>query len=160
TVRALQAAGVTVVGGTGLWLAGADLGRVLVVTGTKGKSTTAAIAGHLLRGLGYRVLLGGNIGVPPFDPGVGGDWDYYVVEVSSYQATDLAVSPPVTAVTSLNPDHLPWHADDVESYYRDKLSATNQPGARTTVANGDSPLLRSHAELLGPHVVWVHADDE
>jgi UDP-N-acetylmuramoylalanine--D-glutamate ligase len=160
TVRALEAAGVTVVGGTGLWLAGADLRRVLVVTGTKGKSTTAAIAGHLLRGLGYRVLLGGNIGVPPFDPEVGGDWDYYVLEVSSYQATDLAVSPPVTAVTSLNPDHLPWHADDVETYYRDKLSATNQPGARVTVANGDSRLLRAHAESLGPHVVWVHADDD
>jgi UDP-N-acetylmuramoylalanine--D-glutamate ligase len=158
--RALQAGGVAVVGGTGLWLAGADLGRVLVVTGTKGKSTTTAIAGHLLTGLGHRVFLGGNIGAPPFDPSVGTDYDYWVVEISSYQATDLAVSPPVSAVTSLNPDHLPWHADDVETYYRDKLSATNQPGAQVTVANGDSPLLLAHAHLLGPRAVWVHADDD
>jgi UDP-N-acetylmuramoylalanine--D-glutamate ligase len=159
-VRALQAAGVAVVGGTGLWLAGADLGRVLIVTGTKGKSTTTAIAGHLLRGLGYRVLVGGNIGVPPYDPNVDHDVDYWVVEISSYQATDLGVSPAVTAVTSLNPDHLPWHADDLETYYRDKLSATSRPGARVTVANGDSPLLHEHAGLLGPRVAWVHADDE
>lgn len=159
-VRTLQAAGVAVVGGTGLWLAGADLSRVLVVTGTKGKSTTTAIAAHLLRGLGFRTLLGGNIGVPPYDPDVEHDVDYWVVEVSSYQATDLAVSPPVTAVTSLNPDHLPWHRDDVETYYRDKLSATSRPGARVTVANGDSPLLREHAELLGPRVEWVHDTDE
>lgn len=160
TVRALDARGTAVVGGTGLWLAGADLARVLIVTGTKGKSTTAAIAGHLLRGLGFRVLFGGNIGVPPFDPDVDHDVDYWVVEISSYQATDLAVSPPVTAVTSLNPDHLPWHAGDVETYYRDKLSATSRPGARVTVANGDSPLLRGHAHLLGPRIAWVHAGDE
>lgn len=159
-VRTLQAAGATIVGGLGLWLAGADLARVLVITGTKGKSTTTAIAGHLLSRWGYRTLVGGNIGRPPYDPTVGDEYDYWVIEVSSYQATDLAVSPPVTAVTSLNPDHLPWHADDVETYYRDKLSATSQPGARITVANGDSPLLRAHAAMLGPAVEWVHADDE
>lgn len=158
-IRELEASGVAVVGGTGLWLASADLSRVLLITGTKGKSTTTAITGHLLSGLGYRVMLGGNIGVPPYDPEVARDVDYWVVEISSYQATDLAVSPAVTAVTSLNPDHLPWHAGDVETYYRDKLSATSQPGAEVTVANGDSPLLREHAHLLGPHVEWVHATD-
>lgn len=156
-VRALGQEGVVVTSGLNLWLTGADLGRVLLVTGTKGKSTTSAIAAHLLRGLGFRVLLGGNIGVPPFDPEVDADVDYHVVEVSSYQATDLAVSPPVTAVTSLDPDHLPWHGDDVETYYRDKLSATSRPGARVTVANGDSATLRAHAALLGGRAIWVHA---
>ncbi len=158
-VRRLLDAGVAVVGGLGLWLAGADLTRVLIVTGTKGKSTTTAIAGHLLARWGYRVLIGGNIGVPPFDPDAGSDFDYWVIETSSYQATDLPVSPPVTAVTSLDPDHLPWHAGDVETYYRDKLSATSRPGADVTVANGDSATLRAHAGLLGPHVTWVHAAD-
>lgn len=159
-IRELESAGVAVVGGLGLWLAGADLARTLLVTGTKGKSTTTAIAGHLLSRFGYRVLIGGNIGVPPYDPEIAGAYDYTVVEVSSYQATDLAVTPPVAAVTSLNPDHLPWHGGDVERYYRDKLSALSQPGARLTVANGDSPLLRERAALLGPQVEWVHAADE
>jgi UDP-N-acetylmuramoylalanine--D-glutamate ligase len=155
----LAAAGVPVAGGLGLWLAEADLRRVLVVTGTKGKSTTSSVAGHLIRGLGYRCLTGGNIGVPPYDPEAGADYDYWVIEVSSYQATDLPCSPPVVAVTSLHPDHLDWHGG-VEQYYRDKLSACSQPGAELTVANGDSDLLREHAALLGPRVEWVSEHDD
>ena len=66
----LRAAGVAVAGGLGLWLAEADLDRVVCVTGTKGKSTTASVLGHLLAGLGQRVLVGGNIGVLPYDPDI------------------------------------------------------------------------------------------
>lgn len=160
TVRALAAAGVLVVGGLGLWLAGADRTRVACITGTKGKSTTTAVAGHLLTRLGYRALAGGNLGVPPFDPLVGEDFDFWIIEVSSYQAVDVPVSPPVVAVTSLSPDHLPWHRDDPETYYRDKLSLTAQPGAELTVANGDSAPLRERRALLGPHVRWVHGTDD
>jgi UDP-N-acetylmuramoylalanine--D-glutamate ligase len=170
----LAAAGVPVAGGLGLWLAEADLRRVLVVTGTKGKSTTSSVTGHLIRGLGYRCMVGGNIGAPPYDPdaarggehsggehsgGEHSDFDYWVIEVSSYQATDLPCSPPVVAVTSLHPDHLDWHGG-VEQYYRDKLSACSQPGAELTVANGDSDLLRAHASLLGPRVEWVSEHDD
>lgn len=158
-VAALEAEGVAVVGGLGLWLAQADLSRVVCITGTKGKSTTTAITGHLLRNLGHRVLVGGNIGVPPFDPAVGTDYDFWVIEVSSYQATDVPVTPPVVAVTSLHADHLPWHAGDPGTYYRDKLSLCTQPGAELTVANGDSSLIREHRDLLGPRVEWVGADD-
>ncbi len=158
-VARLTGLGIPVVGGLGLWLAEADLRRVLVVTGTKGKSTTSSVTGHLLAGLGYRCMLGGNIGAPPYDPAEEGDFDYWVIEVSSYQATDLPCSPPVVAVTSLHPDHLDWHGG-VEQYYRDKLSACSQPGAELTVANGDSDLLRKRAGLLGPRVEWVREDDE
>ena len=158
-VAQLSAAGIPVVGGLGLWLAEADLRRVLCVTGTKGKSTTSSLTGHLLTGLGYRCMVGGNIGAVPYDPGNAGDFDYWVIEVSSYQATDLPCSPPVVAVTSLHPDHLDWHGG-VEQYYRDKLSACSQPGAELTVANGDSALLREHAALLGPRVEWVSEHDD
>ncbi len=159
TIRSLEQRGIPVVGGVGLWLAGADRSKVLCVTGTKGKSTTSAVAGHLLTRLGYRCLVAGNIGVPPYDPRVGAEYDFWVVEVSSYQATDLACSPPVVALTSLHPDHLPWHDGDPETYYRDKLSACSQPGAELTVANGDSDLIRARRHLLGPRVRWVHDGD-
>ncbi len=160
-VARLSGLGIPVVGGLGLWLAEADLRRVLAVTGTKGKSTTSSLAGHLLTGLGYRCLVGGNIGVSPYDPAEAGpgDFDYWVIEVSSYQATDLPYSPPVVAVTSLHPDHLDWHGG-VEQYYRDKLSVCSQPGAELTVANGDSDLLAARVALLGPRVEWVSADDD
>jgi UDP-N-acetylmuramoyl-L-alanine---L-glutamate ligase len=151
--------GIPVTGGLGLWLAEADRGRVVCITGTKGKSSTTAIAGHLLRRWGYPCLAGGNIGQPPWDPALArADTRYWVIETSSYQATDLACSPPVVAVTSLHPDHLDWHGD-VATYYRDKLSACSQPGADLTVANGDSDLLLERAALLGPRVEWVHAGD-
>jgi UDP-N-acetylmuramoyl-L-alanine---L-glutamate ligase len=155
----LRQAGVTLTGGLALWLNGADLSRVVCVTGTKGKSTTSSIIGHLLGGLGHRALVGGNFGTAPYDPQVGADYDYWVIEVSSYTATDVAVTPPVTAVTSLHPDHLPWHGS-VERYYEDKLSATSQPGAELTIANGDSELLRQRASLMAPKVEWVSETDE
>jgi UDP-N-acetylmuramoylalanine--D-glutamate ligase len=158
-VAEIEAAGTPVVGGLGLWLQEADRARVLCVTGTKGKSTTTAVAGHLLAGLGHRVMTGGNLGLPPYDPVAPTDVDWWVIEVSSYQATDVASTPPVVAVTSLHPDHLPWHRDDPETYYADKLSLCSQPGAALTVANGDSPLLRDRRALLGPRVEWVSVPD-
>jgi UDP-N-acetylmuramoylalanine--D-glutamate ligase len=157
-VVGLQASGVAVVGGLGLWMEEADLDRVLCVTGTKGKSTTAAVAGHLLNRLGHRCLVAGNIGRPPYDPELPDDYDVWVVEVSSFQATDLASSPPVVAVTSLHADHLDWHGDE-ETYFSDKLSLCTLPGARLTVADGSSDLLAAHRELLGPDVRWVRPGD-
>jgi UDP-N-acetylmuramoylalanine--D-glutamate ligase len=159
-VAELTGRGIPVAGGLGLWLAEADRGRVACITGTKGKSSTTAVAGHLLRRWGYPCMVGGNIGQPPWDPAAGGqDARYWVIETSSYQATDLAVSPAVVAVTSLHPDHLDWHGD-VETYYRDKLSACSQPGADLTVANGDSAELAERAAQLGPRVEWVRAGDD
>jgi UDP-N-acetylmuramoylalanine--D-glutamate ligase len=173
----LRDAGVVLTGGLGLWLQEADRERVVVVTGTKGKSTTSSVIAHLLNGLGHRAMAGGNIGNVPYDPDLapaqhvsaGGtaspnpsgkkQHEYWVIEVSSYQATDLASTPPVTAVTSLHPDHLPWHGG-VEQYYRDKLSACSQPGADLTVANGDSVELRERAPLLGPRIEWVSENDD
>jgi UDP-N-acetylmuramoylalanine--D-glutamate ligase len=156
-VEGLDAGGTVVAGGLGLWLQEVDRSRVVGVTGTKGKSTTTAVAGHLLDRLGYRVMVGGNLGLPPYDPEAPSDVDFWVIEVSSYQATDVASSPPVVAVTSLHPDHLPWHGGEAEAYYADKLSLCSQDGAELTIANGDSPLLRERRAQLGPRVEWVTA---
>ncbi|HEX7094314.1 MAG TPA: Mur ligase family protein, partial [Acidimicrobiales bacterium] len=156
-VRALADAGVAVVGGLGLWLEEVDRSRVVLVTGTKGKSTTTSIIGHLLRRLGLDCFIGGNLGLPPFAPEADAQHDAWVVEVSSYQATDLTSAPPVVAVTSLSPDHLNWHDNSVEQYYRDKLSICRLPGAQITVADGSSDALRERRDLLGPEVRWVTA---
>ena len=154
--RALSDNGIALVGGLGLWLQRAPLDRVVVITGTKGKSTTTAIVGHLLERFGHRCFVGGNIGRAPYGPDVDEtSYDFWALEVSSYQATDLTATPRVAAVTSLHPDHLPWHGGSVETYYRDKLSALTQPGAEWTVANAHSATLRAHGSLLGPHVRWV-----
>jgi UDP-N-acetylmuramoylalanine--D-glutamate ligase len=154
--RHLEAAGVAVVGGLGLWLEEVGPERVLGVTGTKGKSTTTSVAHHLATGLGVRSRAGGNLGTALWDPAVPTDADLFVVEVSSYQATDLWSSPTVAAVTSLHPDHLTWHGS-VDQYERDKLSLCGRPGARSTVANGADPRLRELESRLRPGPRWVDA---
>ena len=157
--RAVEAGGALLVGGLGLWLEEADGSRVACVTGTKGKSTTASIAGALAEGLGTRSAVGGNIGVPPWDPDAPTDVDRWIIETSSFQAADVSRSPEVVVVTALAEDHLDWHGD-LDGYVADKLSLCTQPGARVTVANGDDPRLVAQRDLLGPEVVWVHVPPE
>jgi len=153
-VTQLEDAGVAVCGGLGLFMAEADPTRVACITGTKGKSTTTAIAVHLLQGLGYDARAGGNIGRPPWDPNGEDKPDFWVVETSSFQVPDLAVAPHVVAVTSLSPDHLDWHGT-VERYYADKLSLCTKPGVNLVVADGSDERLLAQAGQMGPHVRWV-----
>jgi UDP-N-acetylmuramoyl-L-alanine---L-glutamate ligase len=157
-VARLEEAGVAVCGGLGLFMAEADPARVACITGTKGKSTTTALAVHLLTRLGYRARAGGNIGQPPWDPSPGPVPDYWVVETSSFQVPDLPVAPRVVAVTSLFPDHLDWHGS-VERYYADKLSLCTKPGVALALVDGSDAELRAQVARLGPHLRWVTEDD-
>lgn len=152
----LAAAGVTLTGGLALWLAEARADRVLAITGTKGKSTTTSIAGALLEGLGHDVLVGGNLGTPPWDPSVPpADWS--VIEVSSYQAHDLTAGPAVVVVTSLSQDHLTWH-HGYQRYVEDKLSLCTRPGVETVVVPAGDAELLAHRSRLGPFVEVVGVD--
>jgi len=153
-VAQLEEAGVAICGGLGLFMAEADPTRVACITGTKGKSTTTALAVHLLSGLGVGARAGGNIGLPPWDPSDDPAPDYWIIETSSFQVPDLECGPSVIAVTSLSPDHLDWHGT-VERYYADKLSLCTKPGVALALADGADEQLRRNAGLLGPHVRWV-----
>jgi UDP-N-acetylmuramoylalanine--D-glutamate ligase len=150
---AVAAAGARLTSGLALWLEDAPRARVACVTGTKGKSTTTAVAGALGRGLGRRVFVGGNLGSPPWAPGTP-DADWYVIETSSYQAHDLTVGPRVVAVTSLSADHLTWH-HGYDAYVRDKLSLCTRPGVEVVVAPEADPELDRFRALLGPRVRYV-----
>ena len=152
-VMGLHRAGVPVLGGIGMWLEEVDRSRVICVTGTKGKSTVATVIGHLASRLGSPASVTGNLGMPPFAPGLDLDGQLVVVETSSFQATDVAHSPGVVVVTSLGEDHLDWHGS-VERYRADKLSLTRQHGARHTIV-ANTPQLREHREQLGGEVTWM-----
>jgi UDP-N-acetylmuramoylalanine--D-glutamate ligase len=114
------AGGVGVTTPLAVWLEDFHEAPILAVTGTKGKSTTATLAARILEHGGARVALVGNIGAPVTELYGDGAFDAFVVEVSSYQAADVTLSPSVSVLTSLAPDHLDWHGG-VEAYYRDKL---------------------------------------
>ncbi|MDA8147509.1 MAG: UDP-N-acetylmuramoyl-L-alanine--D-glutamate ligase [Actinomycetota bacterium] len=136
-LAAARERGVVVTTAMALWLDEHRDRPVLAVTGTKGKSTTAAMAAAILEAAGVPVALAGNIGRPvtevsPTDPA-----EVFVVEVSSYQAAEVTTSPRVTVLTSLAPDHLDWHGG-VEAYYRDKLALIATPPFGALAVNGES----------------------
>ena len=155
-VVALDRAGVAVVGGIGLTVHEADRGRIVCVTGTKGKSTTSSVLGHLAQAAGLHVEVTGNIGRPPFDPDIPDDLDLLVIETSSFQALDVAEAPGIVVVTSLDADHLDWHGS-IERYQADKLSLTSLPGAGRTLVPEADPVLHARRALLGGTVSWVGA---
>lgn len=84
--------------------------KVVAVTGSNGKSTTAALLHHVLQEVGRPVQLAGNIGrgVLDIEPAIEGE--VVVLELSSYQ-TELArsLTPDVAVFTNLSPDHLDRH---------------------------------------------------
>ncbi len=84
--------------------------RVVAVTGSNGKSTTAALIAHVLAEAGKPVQLAGNIGRGVMDIDPPGDGAVVVLELSSYQ-TDLAraLTPDIAVFTNLSPDHLDRH---------------------------------------------------
>src|SRR5208282_2576713 len=91
-LRALRQSGVPVTTATALWLSERGGRGVIGVTGTKGKSTTAALAYHLAREAGCDVELAGNIGVPALDL-LDREPQLAVLELSSYQIADLGAGP-------------------------------------------------------------------
>ncbi len=143
-IRALTDAGRTVTTATGLWLAEREGRGVIGVTGTKGKSTTAALVFHLARAAGRAVHLAGNIGVPALDLLDQADSDMAVVELSSYQIADLATGPEVAVITSLFPEHADWHGSE-DAYRVDKLRIIALPGVRAVLLNARDPQLAGGA---------------
>lgn len=150
----LAAAGVSFTSNTDLWLS-ENAGRAIGVTGTKGKSTTSSAIAHLLGVLGEEVSLGGNIGVSLLDAAPSGT---VVLEVSSYQAQSITVSPRVAVVTSLFPEHLPWHGSE-EQYYADKLRLVSEGASLVVVPGHDSALVTRVREVL-PSGATLHFTSE
>ncbi|MFG2061108.1 UDP-N-acetylmuramoyl-L-alanine--D-glutamate ligase [Micromonospora sp. NPDC048871] len=131
----LRRRGATITQGTALWMAD-HAARTVGVTGSKGKSTTSSLISHLLNAMDRPNVFGGNIGVPTLDLP---EAELYVLELSSYQCSDLTDSPRVAVVTALFPEHLDAHGGEQE-YYRDKLNLL-QYGPQTVVVNGADPRL-------------------
>ena len=135
----VASAGVLVTSALALWMTDASLERVIAVTGTKGKSTTASLVAFLLAACDHSVLLAGNIGVAPYDPLVADECEWVVLEVSSFQAKDLRRCPRYVGLTSLGSDHLDWHGD-VETYRRDKISFLHYRDPHVTIVSADPSL--------------------
>jgi UDP-N-acetylmuramoylalanine--D-glutamate ligase len=139
-VQAARARGVPVIGEIELayrWLQG----RVIAITGTKGKSTTTALTGRILERAGFHVTVGGNIGSPlSAQVGASTPETLHVVEASSFQLEQIDTFHPWIAVMlNFSPDHLDRHPS-VEAYGAAKARIfENQTAGDWAVINADDP---------------------
>lgn len=120
TVKAAHEAGVEVIGDIELFLrqraVDAPAAPFIAITGTNGKSTTTALVTHVLRALGCKVSMGGNIGKAILSVEPPAADVIHVVEMSSYQI-DLtpSLAPTVGILLNVTPDHLDRHGS-LENY--------------------------------------------
>ena len=116
-------------------------GRVIAITGTKGKSTTTALTGRMLEAAGFKVTVGGNIGSPlSAQVSLSTPDTFHVVETSSFQLEQIDTFHPWIAVMlNLSPDHLDRHPG-VEAYAAAKARIfENQNANDFAVINADDP---------------------
>ena len=96
--------------------------KTIGITGTKGKSTTASICNHILQNLGYKSILLGNIGISFLDVIDNiDDYNYIVLELSSYQVKELSFYLDYSIILNLFPEHIDWHINH-KNYFKDKLN--------------------------------------
>ena len=116
-------------------------GRVIAITGTKGKSTTTALTGRMLEAAGFKVTVGGNIGSPlSAQVSLSTPDTFHVVETSSFQLEQIDTFHPWIAVMlNVSPDHLDRHPD-VAAYAAAKARIfENQNASDFAVINADDP---------------------
>ena len=111
---------------------------MLAVSGTKGKSTTAALTAHLAAAAGTTVALAGNIGVPALELLDTEPARLTVLELSSYQIADLETGPETVVMTNLYREHTDWHGSE-DAYRREKLRLLALPEVRLAVLNAREP---------------------
>lgn len=158
-VERLAAAGVRLTTGTNLWFAENAGALTIGVTGTKGKSTTSALIAHLAGVVGLRVRLAGNIGRPLVDllAGDPDEVDLWVLELSSFQTSDLDASPSVGVLLNLYREHTDWHGTQ-ERYWADKLALFGHRPDMRSVVNAADPRIRARAEAF-PNPVWFRSPE-
>lgn len=112
--------------------------KIVGITGTNGKSTTTALAAHVINKLGSKAVAGGNIGyasldLPDYKEGDG----IYVLELSSFQI-DLCPTfrPDIAVLLNITPDHLDRHGD-FDGYVAAKAQLFDGAGVSIVTSNDD-----------------------
>ncbi len=99
-----------------------DTAKKICVTGSNGKTTTTSLIYYLLQNAGLNVGLGGNIGKSYAYQVATEHFDYYVLEVSSFQLDDVYdFKPDIAIITNITPDHLDRYEHRFENYIAAKF---------------------------------------
>ena len=118
--------------------------KIIGITGSDGKTTTTTLTYEILKNSGYTVHLGGNIGIPLFTKlNEIKPEDIIVLELSSFQLMGMEVSPEISAITNITPNHLNIHKDYQEYIEAKKNIFKNQNEEGILVLNADNELTSS-----------------
>ena len=118
-------------------------GKIIGVTGSDGKTTTTSLIYQIMKKAGYNCYLGGNIGFPLFVklnemlPE-----DVLILELSSFQLIDMDVSPDISVITNITPNHLDIHKSFEEYIDAKKKIFENQNENDIVVLNYDNDITR------------------
>ncbi|MBQ4390142.1 MAG: UDP-N-acetylmuramoyl-L-alanine--D-glutamate ligase [Bacteroidales bacterium] len=102
-----------------------DSAKKICITGSNGKTTTTSLIYYLLKNAGLNVGLGGNIGKSYAYQVATEHFDYYVLEISSFQLDDIYdFRPDIAIITNITPDHLDRYDHKMENYVAAKFNIT------------------------------------
>jgi len=113
------------------------------VTGTNGKTTTTLLTYQILKDAGLHVGMAGNIGNSFALQVAETDFDFYVLELSSFQLDDIQdFAPHIAVITNITPDHLDRYNYQFEAYIQSKLKISeNQTEKDFFLFNAEDPVL-------------------
>lgn len=102
-----------------------DSAKKICITGSNGKTTTTSLIYYLLKNAGLNVGLGGNIGKSYAYQVATEHFDYYVLEISSFQLDNVYdFHPDIAIITNITPDHLDRYDHNFENYVAAKFRIT------------------------------------
>ena len=97
-------------------------GKVIAITGTNGKTTTTLLTYHLLKSAGVNVALAGNVGESLARKVATAHYDWYVIEISSFQLDGTKTfRPDIGILLNITPDHLDRYEYQMQNYINSKF---------------------------------------
>jgi UDP-N-acetylmuramoylalanine--D-glutamate ligase len=121
------------------------------ITGSNGKTTTTRLTWHLLQQAGLKAGLGGNVGYSFARLVLEGNYDYFVLELSSFQLDGvLSFRPDIAMLLNITPDHLDRYDYKMENYVASKFRiAMNQGESDLFIFNADDANMTDYMSRNG-----------
>lgn len=124
--------------------------RMICITGSNGKTTTTLLIYHILKSAGLKVGLAGNVGQSLAFQVATCDYDYYVVELSSFQLDNMYdFKADIAVLLNITPDHLDRYEHKMENYVDAKFRITqNQTADDAFIYWNDDPVINRKLQTL------------
>jgi UDP-N-acetylmuramoylalanine--D-glutamate ligase len=128
--------------------------KTVCITGSNGKTTTTMLIYHILKNAGLNVGLAGNVGDSFALQVAEKDYDYYVIELSSFQLDGMYdFHADIAILLNITPDHLDRYNYEMQNYVNSKLRIIqNQTVADAFIFWNDDPVVRKEVAALRPAV--------